>query len=261
MDHREVGRLWDSNADAWTRLARQGCDIYRDWLNTPAFFAMLPEVRDLRGLDIGCGEGHNTRLLAERGARMTAIDISARFAALARQMEARQPRGIRYTVASAVALPFADACFDFATGFMSFMDIPEHERVVSEAFRVLKPGGFLQFSILHPCFMTPRWRWIHDEQGRRVAVECGDYFHQPQGLMEQWIFGAARPRQLQGLEPFRIPRFFRTLSSWVNLLVDTGFRLERLHEPTADDQALERHPKLYDTRAVAYFLHVLCRKG
>ena len=37
---------------------------------------MLPDVRGLAGLDIGCGEGHNTRLLAGRGARLTAIDIS-----------------------------------------------------------------------------------------------------------------------------------------------------------------------------------------
>jgi trans-aconitate methyltransferase len=41
-----------------------GHDIYRDHLNTPAFFAMLPDVEGLAGLDIGCGEGHNTRLLA-----------------------------------------------------------------------------------------------------------------------------------------------------------------------------------------------------
>jgi 2-polyprenyl-3-methyl-5-hydroxy-6-metoxy-1,4-benzoquinol methylase len=76
MDHEEVGRFWNANADAWTKLARAGYDIYRDYLNTPAFFAILPDVNGLAGLDIGCGEGHNTRLLAKRGARMTAIDIA-----------------------------------------------------------------------------------------------------------------------------------------------------------------------------------------
>ena len=165
MDHRDVGRLWDGNAEAWTRLARQGCDVYRDWINTPAFFAMLPEVSGLRGLDIGCGEGHNTRLLAKRGARMTAFDISGRFVAHAREMEVRQPQGIQYARASAVELPFPDAAFDFATAFMSFMDIPEQDRVVRETWRVLKPEGFLQFSILHPCFLTPRWRWVLNAEG------------------------------------------------------------------------------------------------
>ena len=44
---------------------RAGYDHYRDGLNTPAFLAMLPETRGLSGLDIGCGEGHNTRLLVK----------------------------------------------------------------------------------------------------------------------------------------------------------------------------------------------------
>jgi hypothetical protein len=35
MDHREAGRYWDDNADAWTELARAGYDVYRDHLNTP----------------------------------------------------------------------------------------------------------------------------------------------------------------------------------------------------------------------------------
>jgi 2-polyprenyl-3-methyl-5-hydroxy-6-metoxy-1,4-benzoquinol methylase len=34
---------------------------------------MLPDVNGLSGLDVGCGEGHNTRRLAEHGARMTGI--------------------------------------------------------------------------------------------------------------------------------------------------------------------------------------------
>src|SRR5205807_2088552 len=118
----------------------------------------LPSVEVLSGLDIGCGEGHNSRLLAKRGARVTAVDIAEVFIAHARQSESEEPLGIDYRVASAVDLPFADATFDFVTGFMSLMDVPETDRVVAEAYRVLKPDGFLQFSISHPCFDTPHRR-------------------------------------------------------------------------------------------------------
>jgi len=38
MDRREAGRYWESNALAWTRLARESWDVYRDAVNTPAFF-------------------------------------------------------------------------------------------------------------------------------------------------------------------------------------------------------------------------------
>src|SRR5215204_3783218 len=105
MDHEEVGRFWNANADVWTKLARAGYDVYRDHLNTPAFFEMLPDVTGLSGLDVGCGEGHNTRLLARRGARVTAIDVAENFIAHARREEQREPLGIDYGVASAVALP------------------------------------------------------------------------------------------------------------------------------------------------------------
>jgi len=49
MNHEEVGRYWNENAVVWTRLARAGYDVYRDYLNTPAFFEMLPEIRGLTG--------------------------------------------------------------------------------------------------------------------------------------------------------------------------------------------------------------------
>ncbi len=156
MDHKQVGRLWNGNAEGWTRLARAGYDVYRDYLNTPAFFEMLPDVTGLSGLDIGCGEGHNTRLLAGQGARMTALDISDIFVHHAKEMEAQQPLSIQYLCASAVEMPFAGSTFDFATGFMCFMDIPETERLLPEVYRVLKPGGFLQFSISHPYFLHLR---------------------------------------------------------------------------------------------------------
>ena len=260
MDHEEVGRFWNANAEAWTRLARAGYDVYRDYLNTPAFFALLPEVVGLSGLDIGCGEGHNTRLLARRGARVTGIDIAEAFIAHARQAEAAEPLGIEYRVASAVDLPFADEAFDFATGFMSFMDVPETGRVLAEAFRVLRPGGFLQFSICHPCFDTPHRRNLRDTAGRTYAIEVGDYFRNLEGETTEWLFKAAPPAAKAGLPKFVTPLFTRTLSQWLNLLVDTGFRLERLDEPRPSDATVRACPHLQDAQVVAYFLHVRARR-
>ena len=260
MDHREVGRYWDGNANAWTKLARAGWDVYRDYLNTPAFFEMLPDVRGLAGLDIGCGEGHNTRLLAQRGARVTAIDVARRFVGHAKASEDGEPLGVDYGVASAVELPFADETFDFATGFMSFMDIPETDRVLAEAHRVLKPGAFLQFSITHPCFDTPHRRQVRDENGTTLAVEVGGYFETIHGEIEQWLFSAAPAEVKAGLPKFLVPRFTHTLSGWLNLLLATGFVLDRIAEPRPTDEAVRACPKIQDAQVVAYYLHVRARK-
>jgi len=260
MDHREVGRMWDANAEAWTKLAREGYDVYRDYLNTPAFLAMLPDVSSLSGLDIGCGEGHNTRLLARQGARMTGIDISEKFIDYARQSEVAERLGIDYQVASAVELPFKDGSFDFATAFMSLMDIPENDLALVEARRTLKAGGFLQFSICHPCSTTPHRRNLRDANGRTYALELGGYFDRMDGQIEEWLFGAAPREAKEGLRPFRVPRFHRTVSEWLNAAYEAGFVVERIEEPRADDDAVARCPDMQDTQVMPYFLHVRCRR-
>lgn len=260
MDHLESGRYWEQNAENWTRLARLGYDRCRDLVNTPAFLEMLPDVGGLRGIDIGCGEGYNTRLAAKRGARMNAIDISETFIKHAKAAEQAEPLGIDYRVASAIELPFADGSFDFAMATMSLMDVPEHDKFFAEARRVLKKGGFFQFSMIHPCFQTPMWEWIHDENGRRKAMICGDYFRELHGEMEEWIFNTAPQELTKGMRKFRIPRFTRTLSHWVNLVIDSGFSIERMAEPAPSDAALKADPSLFDMRIIAFFLIIRCRK-
>jgi len=260
MDHEEVGRYWDENAEVWTQLVRAGYDLYRDGLNTPAFFEMLPDVDGLSGLDVGCGEGHNTRLLAQRGAHVTGIDISGNFVRKARAAETEKPLGIDYELASAVDLPFEEASFDFATAFMSLMDIPETELVLADVFRVLRPGGFFQFSITHPCFDTPHRENLCDENGHTYAIEVGEYFRGREGEVKEWLFSAAPPEVRSGLTHFRIPVFTRTLSSWLNGLIDAGFVVERLGEPCPSDGAIRERPGLQDAQVVAYFLQVRARK-
>jgi SAM-dependent methyltransferase len=260
MNDQEVGEYWNRNAPAWTALVRAGYDVYRNQLNSPAFFALLPPVKGLTGLDIGCGEGYNTRLLAQRGAKVTAVDIAEVFVQQARQLEEANPMSITYAVASASALPFPEAQFDFATSFMCLMDVPQPELALREAFRVLKPGGFLQFSISHPCYTTPHRKNVRDARGQPLAVEVGGYFEYQNGQPEEWIFGAA-PAHEQARHPnFQVPVFNLTMSQWVNAVVAAGFVLEAMQEPCPTEEQMARHPYLKKARVVAYFLHLRCRK-
>lgn len=261
MEASDVAACWEANAETWTRHARAGYDLYRDVLNTPAFLANLPPVAGLCGLDIGCGEGSNTRKLAQAGAKMTAIDIAPTFIRHAQEAEAAEPLGIVYRLADGMALPFTEASFDFATAFMSLMDMPRQDRVLSETARVLKLGGFLQFSILHPCFAPPHRRVLRDAAGDVRAIEVARYFEATEGEIERWRFGAAPEEEKAAVEPFEVPRFHRTLSQWVGLVVAAGFTIEHLYEPGVDAATAKAMPYLADTFVAPLFLHMRVRKA
>jgi ubiquinone/menaquinone biosynthesis C-methylase UbiE len=259
MDLTDVARYWEANAENWTRFSRAGYDVYRDALNTPAFLAMLPPVNGLAGLDIGCGEGTNTRQLARRGARIHAIDIASTFIRHARAEEERDPMGITYQVADATALPFPDASFDFATAFMALMDMPNQERALSEAARVLRPGGFLQFSILHPCFAQPHRRVVRDDAGNTLAIEVARYF-EDFPFLDEWMFSTIPAEQRAGIEPFRIPVFHHPLSQWVDYICRAGLVIEKFAEPQASPEVAAAVPQVADTRVAPLFLQIRARK-
>ncbi|WP_412066541.1 class I SAM-dependent methyltransferase [Rhizobium sp. SYY.PMSO] len=260
MDASDVAAHWESNAETWTIYSRAGYDKYRDALNTPAFLEMLPPVAGLEGLDLGCGEGTNTRAVARLGARMTGLDIAPTFVRHAREMEAREPLGIDYVLGDGQSIDFPDASFDFVTAFMSLMDMADQQSVLKGIERVLRPRGFLQFSILHPCFVPPTRKNIRNEAGEAVAVQIADYFDETDGRIERWLFSAIPAEERAGLTPFSIPRFHRTLTSWVSMIVGAGLAIEAFGEPMATSEMALTEPVVADTRIAPIFLHVRARK-
>jgi SAM-dependent methyltransferase len=234
----EVARYWNDNADAWAEQVRRGADVAREWLNNPAFFDFIGDVRGRQVLDVGCGEGYNTRLLARRGARVTGIDLSERMLALAQAVERDDPLGIQYARASFSDLAmFPDASFDASVSFMALMDGPGFERAMRELFRVLRPGGMLAFSITHPCFITKGAQWVRDAEGVKIKWMVSRYFD-PAGWLERWRFTDAPPE----IPEFTVPRFDRTLSEYVNAIVGAGFVITRMEEPRPSEEYCRAHP-------------------
>src|SRR6201984_1737623 len=157
-------------------------------------------------------------------------------------------------------LPFGDGAFDFATAFMCLMDMPDQTAVLGEARRVLRPGGFLQFSILHPCFVPPHRRVLRETNGTTRAIEIGGYFDAAGGRIDTVRFENAPEAERQKTDPFRVPRFHRTLSGWVDLIVGTGVVIERFGEPCGSVEPAKARPAWEDPLAAPFFLHTRARK-
>ena len=96
LDEAAVAAHWDGNAVQWISDVQAGYDRFREAYTFPAFLDFLPDIAGREVIDLGCGEGSNTRRLAALGARMTGIDIAQRLIAEAHRQEAVRSLGIRY---------------------------------------------------------------------------------------------------------------------------------------------------------------------
>jgi ubiquinone/menaquinone biosynthesis C-methylase UbiE len=186
----------------------------------PAVQELMGDITGQRVCDLACGEGRVSRHLADRGARVTGIDLSSRLLAMARQRERAEPRGVAYLRADAQGLyAVRDAVFDGVVCNMALMDIPELAPTLRAVARVLRRGGWLVFSILHPCYNTrPSGQVVADDG--TVLRTVGEYFTE----------GFWRSDQRPG-PPGRVGAYHRTLATYVNTLADAGLVLERLCEP------------------------------
>jgi|YNPBryunderm2012_1023409.scaffolds.fasta_scaffold35499_1 SAM-dependent methyltransferase len=115
---------------------------HETWIG-PAF-SRLGELTGLEVLDYGCGHGMAAVVMARRGARVTAFDLSPGYVAETQRRATVNGVPVRSVVADAEQLPFADASFDRIWGNAVLHHLDLH-RAGAELWRVLKPGGWAVF--------------------------------------------------------------------------------------------------------------------
>jgi ubiquinone/menaquinone biosynthesis C-methylase UbiE len=193
---------------------------------------LVGDLRGLRVLDLACGQGVVARRLAERGATVVGVDISAAMLDLARYYERSELRGITYRQEDAGSLAgLADESFDGVVCNMALMDIADLPACLDSVARVLRPGGSFVFSIVPPFFQTPGSpRWVR-ENGKIVGLEVRNYF-------TEGYWRRDNPEGVRG----KVGAYHRTLSTYVNELVRAGLAIERFVEPPATGRLAEIAP-------------------
>jgi len=226
---------------------RTGKDYSREYMNNPAMFRILGDIQGKKILDLGCGEGCNSRIMARKGASVVGIDFSKEMIYYAIQEEQRKPLGIDYHVLDATDLHiFNDRSFDIVTCFMALHDIEDYRGALKEVARVLKKRGRLVFVIPHPCFEATfvKGKRINDWEYREGARDKSNknalyykvdhYFHTGKYTL---------PWEMDRLKrPFKATSFHRTLTDYSNALYDAGLMISGLDEPKPTKKGLKRFP-------------------
>jgi ubiquinone/menaquinone biosynthesis C-methylase UbiE len=210
-----VSTGWEDRADAWVAWARKPShDAY--WHYRDAVFELLPPPAERRVLEIGCGEGRVCRDLRARGYGICGVDAAPSLVAAA---AAADPDG-EYVVGTAEALPFAAASFDLVLAYNSLMDVDNMPRSISEAARVLRPGGHFGACVVHPFLEAGEWT-SHDDDASFVVERS--YFAE-RSYEETFARGGIT---------FTFRSRSYPLEAYALALERAGFLVEALREPPA----------------------------
>lgn len=176
----QLEREWHESADKDRDNNSLIVGVYSSGLFDEADLHLLDALGDVRGravLDYGCGSGGGSRALAQRGARVTAFDLSHRrlAEARARNVAGNSPEA-RYLLSAAETLPFPDGAFDAVYGKQILHHL-QLEPAIPEIRRVLKPGGraaFLEPLIHNPFLEGYRRRTAHLRSPTEKALSMDD---------------------------------------------------------------------------------------
>lgn len=120
-----------------------------DRVEKEALFALMPEVKGLRLLEVGCGTGNISLALAHRGALVVGLDASGPMLARAQDKAGQEGLGITWIKGLASSLPFEDESFDGVLCILALDFMADREMALKEMVRVLRPGGFVAVAMLN----------------------------------------------------------------------------------------------------------------
>ena len=183
-----------------------------------------------RALDLGCGHGPVARELARRGANVTAVDLSRELLERARTAGSDSDPAIDYVHGDASDAALLDGeSFNLIVSNFGLSDMDDLEAVCHTVARLLVVGGRFVFSILHPCFagadrVSGSW-----PTGRR-------YYDEGFWLADGDLSTLRR----------EVGANHRMISTYINVLVDSGLSIRKVREPPPELEWAEDRPGASD---------------
>ncbi|MBD1870265.1 3-demethylubiquinone-9 3-O-methyltransferase [Cyanobacteria bacterium FACHB-471] len=146
---------YDLNAEKWWKNG-ETLHLSNHFNQTRFEFAAsyIPNWKNLKVLDIGCGGGLACEALAKLGAEVSGIDLSENSIKVAKEHASQSQLEIDYQRGSAEVLPYSSHTFDVVLCFDVLEHVSNLEKVLSEVHRVLSQGGVFLFDTINRTFKS-----------------------------------------------------------------------------------------------------------
>ncbi len=193
---------------------------------------MLPDFTGKRVLDLGCGFGWHCEYAMEYGAKsVVGVDLSENMLAEAR----KKPHAslIEYLCRPIEDIDFPEKSFDIVLSSLAFHYISSFEEICRKVAHCLVPGGAFVFSVEHPVFTAEGSQsWHCDASGHLLHWPVDRYF--TEGPRKSVFLGE------------EVVKYHKTLTTYLNGLLQNGFELREIKEPLPDQEMLETIPGMAD---------------
>jgi 2-polyprenyl-6-hydroxyphenyl methylase / 3-demethylubiquinone-9 3-methyltransferase len=141
-----MGNGWYEAKDHPIALLRRESEVKTKWILEELEHMHL-SPSETQVLDVACGAGFLCNELARNYYKVTGVDLAADAIVVAKRFDKTET--VRYLESDAGDLPFPDASFEVVTCLDFLEHITDHDRVIREISRVLKPGGTFFFHTLN----------------------------------------------------------------------------------------------------------------
>ncbi len=201
-------------------------------LEVPALQAQLPNLSGLAVLDLGCGFGDFARYARHAGAAsVTALDVSEKMIAEAIRLTTDEQ--IHYQLGSIEAYTPESQAYDLVVSSMALHYVADYAAAVRKMFEALKRNGQFIFSVEHPICTAHPAGWVQDESGTCIHWPVDRY--QMEGERKtSWFVND-------------VMKYHRTVETYINTLLATGFRINHVGEPRPLPEYLAVRPSLEET--------------
>jgi SAM-dependent methyltransferase len=227
--------------EQYSRMPRStvGLEAAGEW---PELKSMLPDLKDKRVLDLGCGYGWHCRYARQQGAQsVVGIDLSESMLERARSMT--DDAHITYRRLAIEDMDFIPGQFDVVISSLALHYVEKLEPVFQNIRDGLTPGGVFVYSVEHPIFTSvPAQDWHYGPDGEKLHWPVDNY-HQ-EGVRQAAFLGHT------------VVKYHRTLASHVNTLLAAGFAVTRLSELKLVPDVISANPAFRDELRRPMFLLV-----